>query len=136
MKHIYPAFFYNEGNGYSVLFPDFDCGTCGETLEQAYDMAVDFLYSQITAAQDSGQKLPKPSDIKSIEPATDFEYESVFSTLVPVDIEAYGKYLASKTKAVRKNVTIPLWLAEKADTGHLNYSSVLQEALKQKLNVG
>jgi len=44
MKYIYPAFFYegNEGN-YSVIFPDFDHGAGGSTLEEAHYMTVDFL---------------------------------------------------------------------------------------------
>jgi len=52
-----------------------------------------------------------------------------------VDVKEYKKYLNAKNKAIRKNVTIPEWLAERADTQHLNYSSVLQEALKKELGI-
>ena len=135
MKHIYPAVFYNEGNGYSVLFPDFDCGTCGDNLQQAYEMAIDFLYSQLSDCIESKKQLPKPTDMSNIEYSTDFEYNSCFATLVAVDIEEYEKYLEKSSKAVRKNITIPAWLSEKADQHHINYSSLLQEALRRKLQV-
>ncbi|MCL2061590.1 MAG: type II toxin-antitoxin system HicB family antitoxin [Firmicutes bacterium] len=139
MRYIYPAFFYEETEGgYSVLFPDFPCGTCGETLQEAHYMAVDFLHCVITYALSNGEKLPAPSDIKSITPiqqSEEWTYKNVFSTLVAVDTEEYQKLLDAKQKAVRKNVTIPLWLSELAEKQHINFSSVLQDALKQRLDL-
>lgn len=45
---IYPACFYLEDNGqYSVIFPDFNRATYGKNLEDAYNMAVDFLGGMI-----------------------------------------------------------------------------------------
>jgi len=35
-----------------------------------------------------------------------------------------------------KNVTIPAWLADAAETANLNFSQELQNALKAKLQVG
>ena len=44
MLSIYPACFFKEENGYSVIFPDLDnLATCGENLEEAMTMAVDCL---------------------------------------------------------------------------------------------
>ena len=133
MKHIYPAVFYNEGNGYSVIFPDFDCGTCGDTLEQAYVMAVDFLYGQLDILLNEKKVLPKPTEMTEIKFADDFEYISCFPTLVAVDPKEYKDFLSNKEKAVRKNVTIPFWLSARADAQHVNYSSILKEALIQHL---
>ena len=134
MKYIYPAFFYEEENGYSVIFPDWSCGTCGDTLQQAHDMAVDFLYTVISSELEDGNTLPKPSNMANIQPATDIEYKSVFSSLISVDVKEYEKHLVSQKKSIRKNVTIPAWLAEKADEHHINYSSVLQQALCKELD--
>ncbi|MCL2797949.1 MAG: type II toxin-antitoxin system HicB family antitoxin [Firmicutes bacterium] len=139
MKYIYPAFFYEEfEGGYSVLFPDFPPGTCGDDLVEAHYMAVDYLNCVITSALESGEKLPAPSDIKEIAPkptSPEWAYKSVFSSLISVDTAEYAKFLATKEKSVRKNVTVPAWLSELADKSHINYSSVLQEALKQRLNL-
>lgn len=38
-------------------------------------------------------------------------------------------------KTVRRNVTIPNWLNQKAEKAHLNVSKVLQEALMSRLGV-
>ncbi|WP_289844092.1 hypothetical protein [Treponema denticola] len=40
------------------------------------------------------------------------------------------------SRAVRKNVSLPAWLAEAAETANLNFSQELQNALKAKLKVG
>ncbi|MCL2675088.1 MAG: type II toxin-antitoxin system HicB family antitoxin [Firmicutes bacterium] len=136
MKYIYPAFFYEENEGgYSVLFPDFPCGTCGKDLAEAHYMAVDFLYCVISGMIEDGEKPPSPSDIKRVTPADDWEYKSVFSSLVSVDTKEYAKYLDEQSKAIRKNITIPKWLGELADNQHINYSAILQEALKKQLGV-
>ena len=49
MLSIYPACFVKESNGYSVVFPDLGAATCGDTLDEAANIAVDclagFLYS-------------------------------------------------------------------------------------------
>ena len=70
-----------------------------------------------------------------IRPAKDFEYKSYFTTLICVDLEDYEKYLQASKKSVRKNITIPAWLSEKADACHINYSSVLQKALLDNLGL-
>ena len=38
-------------------------------------------------------------------------------------------------KAIKKTLTIPEWLNELAVNNHLNFSQILQDALKQKLNL-
>ena len=44
MLSVYPACFFKESNGYSVIFPDLNyLSTCGDTLDEALKMAVDYL---------------------------------------------------------------------------------------------
>lgn len=38
-------------------------------------------------------------------------------------------------RAVNKTVTVPAWLNQMAIDAHINFSSTLQEALRQKLGV-
>ena len=68
-------------------------------------------------------ELPKPSDIKAI-PTEGQD----FTTLIRIDAD-----LAKQTKSVKKTLTIPYWLNEKALAAKLNFSAVLQEALLAKL---
>ena len=37
------------------------------------------------------------------------------------------------TKTVRKNCTVPYWLCSEAEKAHINFSQVLQDALKKEL---
>lgn len=39
-------------------------------------------------------------------------------------------------KAVKKTLTIPEWLNEEATALGINFSQVLQDALKEQLNIG
>ena len=45
------------------------------------------------------------------------------------------KFFMAYNKAVRKNVSLPAWLAAEAEKAHVNLSRVLQDALKEKLNI-
>ena len=40
-----------------------------------------------------------------------------------------------KNQIVRKNVSIPSWLNEMAKRYNLNFSNLLQEAIKRELNI-
>jgi post-segregation antitoxin (ccd killing protein) len=59
--------------------------------------------------------------------------DSVF-TVVQVDTIAYRAL--TDTRAVRKNVSLPAWMADLADKRGINCSQVLQEGLRARLNVG
>ena len=137
MLSIYPACFYEEENGYSVIFPDFDfLSTCGDTLQEAMEMAVDCLAGALFSAKIDGEKIPSPSKIESIDPKKiseelGFESKSYFVNLVSVDVEDYAK--THFNKAVKKTLTIPEWLNEEAISKKINFSKVLQEALIAKL---
>jgi predicted RNase H-like HicB family nuclease len=122
-KYIYPACFYLEDNGqYSVIFPDFSGATYGNNLQDAMDMAEDYLGGTIVDYLDDKQSLPKPSDITAVKAD---EYPNGFVSLVSVDADAYRSQ-----KSVKKTLTIPAWLDKEATARHVNFSAVLQKALK------
>ena len=134
---VYPACFYKEKDGgYSVIFPDLDhLATCGDTLEDAVEMAVDCLAGYVDSANEENEVLPKPSDIESIDINAEYdEYESAFVNLIAVDVSEYAK--THFKKSVNKTLTIPIWLNELAEEENINLSKTLQEALMEKLNVG
>lgn len=128
--YIYPAIFTEEDHGaYSVRFPDVDGAlTCGEDLQDALFMASDALSLMMVGIEDEHQQIPSPSDIKSIptEP-------NEFCTLISCDTDRYRRLL--RNKAVRKTLSVPEWLNEAALAAGLNFSQVLQEALKEKLGI-
>ena len=69
MLSVYPACFCNEGNGYSVLFPDLNwLSTCGDTLEDAMAMAVDCLAGYHYDCRMDDESVPAPSKIADLHP--------------------------------------------------------------------
>ena len=55
------------------------------------------------------------------------------ASLVDADFDAYRR--AHDNHTVRRNVTLPAWLDEKARQSDLNVNAVLQAALKHELKV-
>ncbi len=143
MISAYPACFIKEKNGYSVIFPDLGTATCGPTLEDATYMAVDCLAGYLYTLQREKQAAPVPSPLDQVDPAAvlaeladeDGEtavYET-FVNVITVDVEEYAK--RHFEKSVKKTLSIPAWLNEAALQEHLNFSQILQDALKERLGV-
>lgn len=128
-KLFYPAVFHPEDTGYFVSIPDLDgCFSQGDTLEEATEMIGDALglYLEDYAQQQlSAPVSSRPQDIVH-EPED-------FVMMIEFDWLAYQRKHSSKS--VKKTLTIPLWLNTLAEENHINFSGVLQEALKERLNV-
>ena len=140
MLSMYPACFYKEENGYSVIFPDLDfLSTCGENLEDAMSMAIDCLAGRLLWLKEDKEPVPAPSALKAVDPVAvakelEFESDECFVNIVTVDAEEYAK--RHFDKAVKKTLTIPAWLNTAAMEQGINFSKVLQDALKKQLNLG
>lgn len=129
MRYIYPAVFEKDDNAYSVSFPDIaGCNTFGGTLQEAFDMAEDALCLMLYDMEENGDAIPNPSDIKSLKLK-----ETQFASLVSCDTVEYRKYFDNK--AVKKTLTIPSWLNTMSERAGINFSSALQEALKEALHI-
>ena len=125
MKVIYPATFILENSGeYSVIFPDLDgCATCGENLENALLMAQEALGLYLVALEEHKHEKPPASNINVMEAK-----KGAFNSLVMIELNQYRR-----NKSINTMVTIPTYLKEAGEKAHINFSGVLQEALKQKL---
>jgi len=130
MRYVYPACFYPEDNGqFSVIFPDLDgIATYGNNLEDAIRMATDLLCTWILECKKDKIELPQPSNIKEVQTDCD----RMFANLIVADIEAYT---TKNNRAVKKTLTIPAWLNDLAEKEGINFSHVLQGALKERLHV-
>ena len=92
-------------------------------------MAEDALCLMLHDMEKRNIAIPAATDINAIKVG-----KGKFVQFVTCNTEFYEKFFAKN--AVRKNVTIPSWLDYEAMRVGLSYSSILQEALKQKLNYG
>lgn len=125
-KIVYPIVLHPETDGgYSVDVPDLQIGTQGETVAECIDMARDAIGLWGICQQDENRPIPQPS---SLSPAC---APGEIVTLVDVDFAAYRR--ANDMRTVRKNVTLPSWLCDLAEKSGVNFSQVLQEALRAKL---
>lgn len=82
----------------------------------------------------SKEEVPAAPDMDKIDIDAEYnDYESAFVNMVTVDVDEYAK--KHFEKSVKKTLTIPSWLNELAVANGINFSQVLQTALKDKLNV-
>ena len=132
MKLVYLAVFYpfDDQDGYTVEFPDLPgCITQGDSLEEALEMAADAAAGWILGEIEEGLDIPKPSKSINLEDFSDAE----FANYICLDMEEYAKQYGQK--AVKKTLTIPQWLNTLAEKNGINFSHVLQEALKSTLHL-
>lgn len=129
MKYCYPITLteMKEG-GYLVYVPDMKINTTGTDISNALEMAKDAIELSGVGYEDEKLPLPKPSPITSVKAK---EGEIVLA--VNVDFEAYRRMLDNRS--VKKNCTLPSWLNERAEKANINFSALLQQALKNELGI-
>ena len=124
---VYPAMFEQDGDYITVRFPDIpEAMTQGENLDEAYKMAEEVL----GFALEDYKEMPKASSIEEVKKSQ----PDATIALISIDMVAYMRKYHSKT--IRKNVSIPEYLAVLAKEQGINTSQVLAEALENKINFG
>ena len=126
---VYPAIFTKQNDDGEYFLVDFidlkNCTTYGRTLQEAFYMAQDAM------------GLFLDNEISFPTPTTDFNNikleKSQFISFVNIDMDEYRKKF--NTRSVKKTLTIPEWLNTLSEKNNINFSQVLQEALKEKLDI-
>ena len=127
MKYTYSALIREESGTFYVSFPDLSgCITTGHDLSDAIEQATDALSAWLCVAEDEKLDIPEPSKQDEIK-----RNKGNYLAIISADTLRYRA--ATDTRAVRKNVSLPAWLARLADQRRLNCSQILQEALLSKL---
>ena len=123
MKNAYPVIM-TQGKEFIVVFiPDFNINTQGKDVPDAIGlMGIDM--------QDNGESLPKSSSITSVQAEAP---SGAIVSLVDVDFAEYRR--KNDMRVVKKNCTIPSWLNFEAEKAGVNFSAVLQAALKNELHI-
>ncbi len=129
MKNAYPIVFTQGEKRVIVFVPDFSINTEGTDVADAIEMARDAIGLVGIDMEDDGEKLPDPSPMQTVQKA----YPGIV-TLVDVDFTEYRR--RNDLRSVKKNCTIPSWLNVEAEKAGINFSAILQAALKRELRLG
>lgn len=129
-RYIYPAIFDPcEEGGYTVTFPDLPgCITEGDTIDESLSMAKDAMILHLWGMEDVGDLIPSPTSPEKV-----LFPEGGFISLIEVWMPPFRDKMANK--AVNKMVTLPKWLKDLAERERVNFSHVIQDALKQHLGI-
>lgn len=128
MKQTYPIVIKKTSSGYVVYIPDFDINTEGADITEAIEMARDAIGIMGIDMEDDKKKLPEPTAFDRIKLKS-----NEFITLVDVDFYEYRR--KNETKVVKKNCTLPSWLCYEAEKANINFSQLLQNAIKEELKI-
>ena len=128
-KLTYLAVFeVDENPGISVYFPDVPgCISCGDNFDHALQMAKEALALHIFGMEKDGEVLPVRTDKITKISAGDM--------VVPVTV--YPDIIKDEINNRREKttVTIPNWLKAAAEAEGLNYSRLLETAIKETLGI-
>lgn len=130
MKYIYTATFEpNEtGTKYYCRVPDLPgCITTGNSLDDAIEQITDAASGWLVVAEDEGNNIPAATAQNLLDIP-----DGAICSIIRIDTLAYRA--ATDTRAVRKNVSLPLWMSNLADKRGVNCSQVLQDGLIQLFN--
>jgi len=130
MRYTFTAIFTAEKtNLYAVSFPDLPgCVTSGDSVGNALYMAEDVLCLWLFDKESDGKEIPAATNPESI-----LIPNGSFTSLVAVDTDDYRRFY--ENKAVKKTLTIPSWINEKAEAANINFSQTLQKALIAELHL-
>lgn len=131
MDITYPAIITHEDEVFYIGFPDLGkdmYGTFGETFEEAIKMGKEYLTLMLEEFENEKKEFPVASTISDLKKILHKNQDIVY---ININYE-YEKSL-TKISYVKKTLTIPTYLDILAKNKNINFSQVLQEALKQKL---
>lgn len=128
-RYFYPAVFtYEQGQEIAVSFPDLECATSGTNEDDALLSARELLGCVLNGLEEDGENIPAPTPLPLVKLE---ENERV----VLVDVYMPSIRMAQVNRSVSRTVTLPAWLNAAALEREVNFSQVLQDALKEQLHL-
>ncbi len=128
-RYFYPAVFtYESGQEIAVDFPDLKCATSGINDDDALLSARELLGCVLYGMEEDGEEIPPPTPLSKVK--TEKNERSVL-----IDVYMPSVRMANVNRSVSRTVTLPAWLNAAALEKNLNFSQVLQDALKKQLNL-
>ena len=123
----YVAIFDYAEDGINIYFPDLPgCFSCADTTKEALKNAQEAMGLYMTYFEDEGLEIPEPKPLEKIKCKENEKpiLVSVWMPLARSEVEVVS---------VKKTLTLPAWLNKLAEECQINFSKVLQAALKDIL---
>ncbi len=125
--YAFPAILYYDPDGISVEFPDLPgCLPCAQTTEEAFRNAKEALGLHLYGMEQDGDPIPAATPIQDIRPEEG-------GVLVMIEVFMPSVRDRIRNRVVKKTLTIPAWLNREAEAAHVNFSQLLQDALRSYL---
>lgn len=130
-RYIYVAVFTYEEDGISIEFPDLPgCCPCADkdNTEMALKNAKEALGLHLWGMEQDEEEIPAATEITQLNLETN---------QIPALIEVFMPPVRERinSKFVKKTLSLPAWLAAKADEDGVNCSKLFQNALMEYLGV-
>lgn len=128
-QYIFPALFYFDADGISIEFPDLPgCLPCAQNQEEAFKNAKEALGLHLYGMEQDGEEIPEPTPVNQLIPE-----DGGVVVMIEVFMPAFRERM--NNKSVNRTVTLPAWLNAAALECNINFSQILQDALKKQLNI-
>ena len=129
-RYSYVSIFSYDEDGISIEFPDLPgCYPCADKddTEMALKNAKEALGLHIWGMEQDNDEIPEPTPITSLH---------LEANQIPVLVDVFMPPIRESisSEAVEKTISIPAWLAAKADEDGVNYSKLFQRALVDYLH--
>ncbi len=129
-RYCFPAVFsYEEGQEISVFFPDLDVATSGVNDDDALLSARELLGCVLCGLEEDKEEIPEPTPLAEVQAEKN-------ERSVLIDVYMPSIRMARVNRSVNRTVTLPAWLNAAALERNVNFSQVLQDALKELLGIG
>lgn len=129
-RYFYPAIFtYEPEQEISIIFPDLNCATSGVNDDDALLSARELLGCVLNGLEEDGEEIPAPTPLSEVGLQQN-------QRAVLVDVYMPSVRMAQINRSVNRTVTLPAWLNAAALERNINFSQVLQDALKSQLHLG
>lgn len=128
-RYFYPAVFtYEEGQEIAIVFPDLDVATSGVDDNDALMSARELLGCVLFGLEEDGEEIPAPTPLNKITLENN-------ERVVLIDVYMPSVRMAQVNRSVNRTVTLPAWLNAAAQERNINFSQVLQDALKVQIGI-
>jgi predicted RNase H-like HicB family nuclease len=128
-SYSFAAIFEYDEDGISVSFPDLPgVFTCGDDEDEAYRNAKEALGLHLFGMEQDLDPIPVSSKVHEL--SLDTKHAAVIvNVFMPIIRDRVQR------ATIKKTLTLPKWINDLAEEHKINFSQVLQEALKERLDI-